>query len=99
MAQICWEPCFDFLRTKEQLGYSVACSMRNTMGVLGFGVNVVSALHEPRFVDQSIEAFLGAFREQLAKMTAAEYANHIEAYISDRTVPDYGLVDEASRLW
>lgn len=69
------------------------------MGVLGFAVNVVSALHEPRFVDQRIEAFLTAFRDQLAKMSADEYAHHVEAFIADRTVPDYGLSDEASRLW
>ncbi|CAB1327839.1 unnamed protein product [Coregonus sp. 'balchen'] len=34
------EPCFDFLRTKETLGYHVYPTCRNTSGVLGFSVTV-----------------------------------------------------------
>uniref|UniRef100_A0AAV2KUD5 p53 tetramerisation domain-containing protein n=1 Tax=Knipowitschia caucasica TaxID=637954 RepID=A0AAV2KUD5_KNICA len=34
------EPCFDFLRTKETLGYSVSSCWRNTSGVLGFTITV-----------------------------------------------------------
>jgi secreted Zn-dependent insulinase-like peptidase len=37
-----YEPCYDTLRTKEQLGYTVHSGMRLTHGVLGFCVLVVS---------------------------------------------------------
>ncbi len=44
---ICWtkqnlmeEPVFDILRTREQLGYNVYATLRNTFGVLGFSVTV-----------------------------------------------------------
>lgn len=59
--QIFSEPCFDTLRTKEQLGYTVASGVRHTHGVLGFVVVVQSSRHPPGFVDGRIEAFLEAF--------------------------------------
>lgn len=34
------EPVFDILRTREQLGYNVNATLRNTFGVLGFSVTV-----------------------------------------------------------
>ena len=43
--QIMEEPVFDILRTKEQLGYSVYASIRNTYGTLGFVVYVNSQVN------------------------------------------------------
>ena len=40
--QLVHEPCYDALRTKEQLGYTVHSGMRLTHGVLGFCVVIVS---------------------------------------------------------
>ncbi len=40
--QILREPCYDTLRTKQQLGYSVHSGVRLTHGILGFAVCVVS---------------------------------------------------------
>ncbi len=34
------EPVFDVLRTREQLGYNVYVTLRNTFGVLGFSITV-----------------------------------------------------------
>ena len=34
------EPVFDVLRTREQLGYNVYATLRNTFGVLGFSITV-----------------------------------------------------------
>lgn len=34
------EPVFNFLRTKEQLGYHVYCTNHNTYGILGLSVTV-----------------------------------------------------------
>jgi len=34
------EPVFDILRTKEQLGYDVYPTLRDTFGILGFSVTV-----------------------------------------------------------
>lgn len=36
------EPVFDTLRTKEQLGYDVYCTNRNTFGIMGVSITVNS---------------------------------------------------------
>lgn len=59
--QIFSEPCFDTLRTKEQLGYTVNSGVRLTHGVLGFVILVQSSRHPPPFVDGRVEAFLESF--------------------------------------
>ncbi|XP_044172178.1 nardilysin-like isoform X3 [Acropora millepora] len=44
------EPCFDVLRTREQLGYSVFCTCRNTFGILGFSVTVQTQATKFRWI-------------------------------------------------
>ena len=41
------EPCFDTLRTKEQLGYDVFSMIRNTYGVIGVSITVNSQVNVP----------------------------------------------------
>jgi len=55
------EPCFDQLRTKEQLGYIVSSGARRSRGVQGFRVIVQSA-RELDHVNQRIELFLDSIR-------------------------------------
>ena len=45
LEQCLTEPFFDQLRTQQQLGYSVGCSVRQTYGMLGFCFQVVSSAH------------------------------------------------------
>ena len=42
MVTILEEPAFDILRTQEQLGYSAFATLRNSFGVLGLSVSVIS---------------------------------------------------------
>ena len=42
LGQVVQEPSFNVLRTKQQLGYSVASSLRLTHGLLGFSFHIVS---------------------------------------------------------
>ena len=44
------EPVFDTLRTKEQLGYSVHSTMRDTFGVLGCSVTVKTQVDKFKYV-------------------------------------------------
>ncbi|CAF4501458.1 unnamed protein product, partial [Rotaria magnacalcarata] len=55
------EPCFDQLRTKEQLGYVVSAGARRSRGVQGFRVIVQSA-RELDHVNQRIELFIESMR-------------------------------------
>ncbi|KAG5181380.1 Metalloenzyme, LuxS/M16 peptidase-like protein [Tribonema minus] len=63
------EPLYDTLRTQQQLGYSVACGVRATGGVLGFCVRVVSAAYPPSELLARVDAFLAGFADQLEAMT------------------------------
>lgn len=42
LEQMASEPCFNTLRTQEQLGYSVSCGVRLTHNVLGFAFVILS---------------------------------------------------------
>lgn len=55
------EPCFDQLRTKEQLGYVVTADARRSRGVEGFRVTVQSA-RELDHVNERIELFIESMR-------------------------------------
>ncbi|CAF4898368.1 unnamed protein product, partial [Rotaria sp. Silwood1] len=55
------EPCFDQLRTKEQLGYIVRADTRRSHGVQGFRIIVQSA-RELDYINQRIELFIDSIR-------------------------------------
>lgn len=57
VAQILCEPCYNTLRTKEQLGYIVFCASRKANGAQGIRFIVQSAKH-PMYVEERIELFL-----------------------------------------
>lgn len=56
-SQILCEPCYNTLRTKEQLGYIVFCGTRKANGVQGIRFIVQSSRH-PEYVEGRIELFL-----------------------------------------
>ena len=60
-AQILKEPCFNVLRTQEQLGYIVFSGSRNVGGITGFTV-LVQSDKKPRFLNHRIEEFLKGAR-------------------------------------
>ena len=82
MPQLLYEPCFDTLRTKEQLGYSVHSGVRRTHGVLGLCVVVVSGVHGPAHLDARIEAFLASFVATLAGMPEEEFEKQRQALLA-----------------
>lgn len=57
VAQILCEPCYNTLRTKEQLGYIVFCASRKANGAQGIRFIVQSTKH-PQYVEERIEVFL-----------------------------------------
>lgn len=90
--QLVQEPCYDTLRTKEQLGYSVHSGLRLTHGILGFAVVVVSGEHGPAYLDSRVRAFLEAQAEVIAKMDLKEFEMHRQAVISTKLLK-VGLED------
>lgn len=61
VTQILSEPCYNVLRTKEQLGYIVFCGSRKTNGTQGIRIIVQSSKH-PIFVEERIECFLDSMQ-------------------------------------
>lgn len=57
LTQIISEPCFNILRTKEQLGYIVFSGIRRTNGVQGLRVIIQSDKH-PKHVEKRIDEFM-----------------------------------------
>uniref|UniRef100_A0A3Q2Q2G7 Coenzyme PQQ synthesis protein F-like C-terminal lobe domain-containing protein n=1 Tax=Fundulus heteroclitus TaxID=8078 RepID=A0A3Q2Q2G7_FUNHE len=95
------EPCFDFLRTKETLGYQVYPTCRNTSGVLGFSVTVESQATKfsSEFVEQKIEEFLLSFGERLASLSQETFGAQVTALIKLKECEDAHLGEEVDRNW
>ena len=93
------EPCFDVLRTKQQLGYVVDCGTRCTCNVVGFCFVVQSPKLPSALVDQRIEAFVAGFAAALREMGPAKVEEHRAALVAEKLEKDDGLSDEAWRHW
>lgn len=95
------EPCFDILRTQEQLGYNVYCLCRCTFGILGFSVTVHT--HADKFstpyIDERIEAFLEVFRDKLAATTEKDFQTQVTSLIKLKECVDLHLKEEVDRNW
>jgi nardilysin len=96
------EPVFDRLRTKEQLGYSVFCMLRNTFGILGLSitVNTQATKFSVDHVDTRIESFLEWFvNDKLAKITDEDFNDVIRTLIKQKSQADVTLSQEFCRNW
>lgn len=96
--QIISEPCFNTLRTQEQLGYIVWSGIRRCNGVQGLRV-IIQSEKEPSLLDSRIEKFLEGIEEYIKAMTDEEFKNHIEALAVRRLDKPKKLSSECSRHW
>uniref|UniRef100_A0A1I8Q5M0 Insulin-degrading enzyme n=1 Tax=Stomoxys calcitrans TaxID=35570 RepID=A0A1I8Q5M0_STOCA len=78
ISQILTEPCYDCLRTKEQLGYIVFSGPRKVNGANGIRIIVQSTKH-PSFVEERIESFLQNYVNVIEEMPEEEFERHKEA--------------------
>ncbi|KAM4628663.1 nardilysin b [Polymixia lowei] len=95
------EPCFDFLRTKETLGYQVYPTCRNTSGVLGFSVTVETQATKfsTDFVEGKIEEFLVSFAERMLDLSEEGFRTQVTALIKLKECEDTHLGEEVDRHW
>ena len=75
LVSIMEEPCFDFLRTKKTLGYSVFPMIRCTYGIIGCWITVRSQIDKftAEQVMEAVQEFLVSFKKQLKAMKPAEF--------------------------
>jgi len=83
-AQILEEPCFNTLRTKEQLGYIVGSATRRTIGMGSLRI-IVQSERDAAFVEQRIEAFLReTLTELLEKMSEEDFEREKTSLINKK---------------
>ena len=99
LEHIMYEPLFDALRTKQQLGYSVYVSARNTNQVLGLLIGVVSATATPAAIEEAVARFLVGFLDSLDSMPPDAYARNVAACAANRLVDDHNMQEEATRYF
>ncbi|KAJ3143098.1 Insulinase (Peptidase M16) [Physocladia obscura] len=97
-AQIVKEPCFNVLRTQEQLGYIVASGIRKQTGMISFRV-LVQSEKGPKFIEDRVEGFLKSLKDILASMPAKELKKNAEAVAFNLLEKDKNLAQEASKHW
>eukprot|EP00798_Chlamydomonas_sp_ICE-L_P021126 gene21126-28013_t len=98
--QVVSEPCYNQLRTKEQLGYTVHSGVRMTHGILGFCFTVQSAKFPAEHVDASVETFIqGFYDDKLKAITADEFEKQKGSVVSSKLQRDRSLHDESIRHW
>ncbi|PFX29777.1 insulin-degrading enzyme-like [Stylophora pistillata] len=96
--QVISEPCFNTLRTQEQLGYIVFSGIRRCNGAQGLRV-LIQSEKEPSLLDSRVENFLQGIEEYIKTMSEEEYKNHIEALAVKRMDKPKKLSSECMKHW
>ncbi|ORE08646.1 hypothetical protein BCV72DRAFT_203143 [Rhizopus microsporus var. microsporus] len=98
LAQIAQEPCFDQLRTKEQLGYLVFSGVRKQVGSMGLRF-ILQSERDTIYLENRIEDFLDKLRALVEKMTPEEYDAQVQSVITKKLEKDKNLAQEGSKYW
>lgn len=95
------EPLFDTLRSHEQLGYGVACSVRKNGGIVGLLITVEyqENKYSAHVIDEKIEEFLRNFFDKLKAMTDKEFSSVKRSIVSLKLIADSDLEKEVNRNW
>jgi insulysin len=92
------EPCFNTLRTKEQLGYMVTSGARIYVTVGTWRILVQSERH-CQHLEERCDAFLTKFEDDLRAMTDAMFEEQKIGLINKRLERVKNLGQETSRFW
>ncbi|XP_014603217.1 PREDICTED: insulin-degrading enzyme isoform X1 [Polistes canadensis] len=98
LGQIIQEPCFNILRTKEQLGYIVFAGVRRSNGVQGMRVIVQSTKH-PKFVETRIDEFMKTMLNVITNMSDEEFNAHKESLADHRLEKPKRLNSLSQEFW
>ncbi|QIX01481.1 hypothetical protein AMS68_006998 [Peltaster fructicola] len=97
-AQMIDEPCFDQLRTKEQLGYVVGSGVVILNNVSAFRV-LIQSEKDCRFLETRIDSFFTGFEKVLRDMSQEDFNAHKTGVINKRLEKLKNLSQESARLW
>lgn len=98
LGQLMHEPCFDTLRTKEQLGYLVHSSGRSSIAMTGIRINIQSE-RDAAYLEERIDAFLLTFDKHLSELSDAQFTREKES-LANRLREDFkNLYQETGHYW
>jgi secreted Zn-dependent insulinase-like peptidase len=93
------EPAYDFLRTKEQLGYLAYSSSFNFRGVLGGGFVIQSSKKTPEFMLQKVQEFLFLMKAQSDNLSDEDFKKGVTAVLATKRQVDMNLDSVRSRMY
>ena len=96
--QIAKEPCFDTLRTKEQLGYIVN-SDTGVYVTVGTWRILLQSERDCKYLEERCDAFLEKLEQDLRAMTDETFEKHKIGLINKRLEKVRNLSEEGSRFW
>lgn len=101
LVKVMREPLFNFLRTKEQMGYSVICSSKKDDNAIGLTITVEcqEKRHSAYAVDGRIENFLKNFSNVLEDLDEDDFTMMKRSVIVQKLSPDTDLETEVNRNW
>ncbi|KAI8967298.1 Metalloenzyme, LuxS/M16 peptidase-like protein [Mycotypha africana] len=98
LAQIAQEPCFDQLRTKEQLGYLVFSGVRKQTGSMGLRF-ILQSERDTVYLENRIEAFLTKLRQLVENMSEKEYQAQVRSLVNKKLEKNKNLGQEGGKYW
>ena len=98
MAQILREPCFNTLRTQEQLGYVVGSAVMVMNTAQGFRIRVQSEKN-CAFLEKRISNFLVNFEKEPEAMSEGDFEKHKISLIIKQLEKPKNLSEESELLW
>lgn len=98
LEQILDDQFYDELRNKEQCGYYVAATRRQTRGVFGFLFTIESAKFDPLTLQEKIYAFIKHIREKLVA-DPEQFNKFYEGLLARKKEGFKDIKEEASYLF
>lgn len=99
--QIAEDVVFDTLRNKEQLGYTVDCTLIDNYGIISYKVKVESQENKytADYVDERIENFRRELISTIEKMSDHDFQQFKASLEKIKLVEDNKLSEEINRNW
>jgi insulysin len=97
ISQMMEEPCFDQLRTKEKLGYTIFSGTSFVDAWAGYRI-LIQSEHDCLFLEKRLENFLHSFEEILEKMSQEGFEDYKMAVMNDLRVTLKSLSQENERF-
>ncbi|KAA8618047.1 Ptr Secreted-periplasmic Zn-dependent peptidase insulinase [Pyrenophora tritici-repentis] len=98
LGQMTDEPCFNQLRTIEQLGYVVFSGSSFHDVWSGYRI-LIQSEKDCRYLEGRIENFLTTFEKTLNEMSEEDFESHKQAMINKRLAKLKNLSSEDNRFW